>query len=136
MWLVAYLAKLLHLLKFTWFLWPQFLAKFTFLYLRYLIISINAKVLCLINLNERSSLIYKTSARHERHECDTSDTSATQTTRVRHEWKILILTMTRVKTYFHTLTFTIWQVKDYKERENFVLRITFSKCLFSFPKCV
>ena len=29
---------------------------------------------------------------------DTSDTSATTTTRVQHEWKILILIMTRVKT--------------------------------------
>ena len=60
----------------------------------------------------RSSLIYNTSARHERHECDTSatretwvwykcDTSATRTTRVRYEWKILILIATRVKTFSH-----------------------------------
>ena len=43
-----------------------------------------------------SNLIYNTSARHEGHECDTS---ATRTTRVRHEWKILITT--RVKTFSH-----------------------------------
>ena len=75
-----------------------------------------------------SSLIYNTSSRHEWHECDTSatrmrhecDTNATQArhecytndtsvTRVRHEWTILILIATRVKTYFYTLIFTIWQ---------------------------
>ena len=100
----------------------------------------------------RSSLIYNTSARyerHERHECNTNatlatrarherqmcDTSATITTRVQHEWKILMLITTRVKTY-HTLLFTIWQVKDYKERNNFILRTTFWKCLVSMPKCV
>ena len=33
----------------------------------------------------RSSLIYNTSARHERHQCDTSDTSATQATRVQQK---------------------------------------------------
>ena len=32
-----------------------------------------------------SSLLYNTSARHERHECDTNDTSATKTTQVQHE---------------------------------------------------
>ena len=69
------------------------------------------------NNRKKSSLIYNMSARHERHECDTS---ATQTTRVLHEWKVLILITTRVKTYFHTLKFTIWQVKDYKESNNFI----------------
>ena len=79
-----------------------------------------------------SSLIYNTSARHVRHECDTSDTnttpvwhkwdtSATRMTQVRHEWKILILITTLVKTYFHTLIFTIWHVKDCKEGNNFIL---------------
>ena len=85
--------------------------------------------------------------RHEQHECDTSathvlherhvcDTSVTRTTRARHEWKILILITTRIKTYFYTLIFTIWQMKDYKERNNFILRTTFRKCLISIPKCV
>ena len=77
-----------------------------------------------------------TPVRNEQHECDTS---ASRTTRVRHEWKILILTMTRVKIYFHTLIFTTWQVKDYKERNNFILRTTIWKCLVSiqnaFKKC-
>ena len=77
------------------------------------------------------------------HECDTSDTSETRTTalqhkcgtsatrtiRVRHERKILILITTRVKTYFHTLIFTIWQVSNYKERNNFILGTTYWKCL-------
>ena len=103
-----------------------------------------------------SSLIYNTSARHEQHErntnntiaprvrheqhkCNTSatrvlherhecDTSATRTTRVQHEWKILILITTRVKTYFHTPIFTIWQVKDYKQSNNLILRTKFWKC--------
>ena len=83
-------------------------------------------VLCLIYL--RSSLIYNTSARHERHKCDTSDTnatrkgheqhecdtsatrvlherhecdtSATRTTRVRHEWKIFDFDSNTSKTMF------------------------------------
>ena len=98
----------------------------------------------------RSSLIYNMSARHERNECDTSNTSATQVRHIRHEcdtsatwvwrqWKMLILIMTRVKTYFHTPTFTIWQVKDYKDTNNFILRTIFWKCLIpmqnSFKKC-
>ena len=69
-----------------------------------------------------SSLIYNTSARHERHECDTIE-------------KILILITTRMKTYFHIPIFTMWQVKDYKERNNFILRTTFWKCLVPMPKC-
>ena len=86
-----------------------------------------------------------TPVQHEHYEYDTSetratrvqhkcDTSATRTTRVWHEWKTLILITTPVKTYFHTSTFTTWQVKDYKERSNFILRTTFWKHLRSMPK--
>ena len=57
-------------------------------------------------------------------------------TRVRHEWKKLILIPTRVKTYFHNPIFTIWQLKDYKERNNFILRTTFWKCLTTVPKYI
>ena len=78
-----------------------------------------------------------------RHECDTSASWRTRVrhecymnSRVRHEWKILIIITTRVKTYFHTPIFTMWQVKDYKERDNFILRTTFWKWLVSMPKCV
>ena len=71
-----------------------------------------------------------------RHDCNTSNTRAT---RVQYEWKNLILTMAEVEAYFHTPIFTIWQVKDYKERNNFILGTTFSKCIFpmpnSFEKC-
>ena len=85
-----------------------------------------------------------TPVQHEQHEYDTSearatrvqhkcDTSATRTTRVWHEWKTLILITTQVKTFFHTSTFTTWQVKDYKERSNFILRTTFWKRLDSIP---
>ena len=80
-----------------------------------------------------SSLIYNTSIRHERHECDTI---ATRTIQVRHESKILILIMALVKMCFHTPTFTIWQLKDYMERNNFILRTILWKCLFAIPKCV
>ena len=80
-----------------------------------------------------------------------SDTSATQTARVRHECYKNYTSVTRVKnfdfdndifshkkvkTYFHTATFTIWQVEDYKERNNFILRTNFWKCPFPMPKCV
>ena len=100
-----------------------------------------------------SSLIYYTSVRHKRHKCDKSDTnatlvrgeqqqcytSATRATRVRHEWKLLILITRRVKTYFYTPIFTIWQVKDYKLRNNFILRTAFGNALFPcqnwFEKC-
>ena len=61
---------------------------------------------------------------------------ATQNTRGWHEWKILILIPTREKTYFHTTTFTIWQVNDYKERHKFILRTTFWKCFDPMPKWV
>ena len=63
---------------------------------------------------------------------DTSDTNATRVRHKRHErheWKTLVLITTQMKTYFHTPIFTIWQVKDYKERNNFILRTTFWKCL-------
>ena len=118
-----------------------------------------------------SSLIYYTSARHERHECDTSDTNArrvrleryecdksetrvrrecytndTSATRALHERhecdtseKNLILITTRVKTYFHILSFTLWQVKDYKKWNNFILSTTFGNPSFpyqnAFEKC-
>ena len=106
-------------------------------------------------ISSGSSLIYNTSARHKLHECITSDTNATQVTQIQHKQhecntratrvlhkrhecntRTLILTTTRIKTYFHSPTFTIWQVKDYKERNNFILRTTFWKCLVPMPKCV
>ena len=88
-----------------------------------------------------------TRVRLEQHKCKTSatqvlykwhkcNTSAARTTRVRHEWKILNLIMTQVKTYFHTPVFTIRKVKDYKARNNFILRTTFWKCLVPMPKWV
>ena len=70
---------------------------------------------------------------HEQHQCDTS---SIRTTQVRHEWEILILITTRVTTYFHTPILAIWQIKDYKERNNFILRNTFWKCLIPLPKCI
>ena len=118
-------------------------------------------------LEEWSSLISNTSARHERHKCNTcvtlatwvghewhecytNDTSATLTTRLRHEfytndtslheWKILILITTWVKIYFHTFIFTIWQVENYKEKEQFHSKSYFFgnisfPCQNAFKKC-
>ena len=55
------------------------------------------------------------------------DTSATRTTRELHERrkcdtseKKLIL----ITTHFEPLIFTIWQVKDYNKRSNFILSTT------------
>ena len=92
-------------------------------------------------ISSGSSLIYNTSARHKLHECITTDTNATKVTQIQHKQhecntsatrvlhkrhecntRTLILTTTRLKTYFHS---PIWQVKDYKERNNFILRTTF-----------
>ena len=97
-----------------------------------------------------SSLIYNTSARNERHEYDTGPT------RARHEWrecntnvigalhehtseKISILITTRLKRYFHIPIFFVWQVKDYKGEEQFILSTTFGNASFpcqnAFEKC-
>ena len=70
---------------------------------------------------------------HNRHECGTS---ATRTTRVRYGWKILIFTMRRGKIYSHTPLLAIWQMKNYKERNNIILRTNFWKCLVPMPKSV
>ena len=83
--------------------------------------------------------------RHERHKCDTSETLATgvwhkcytnDTSATRVKWKILILITTRLKTYFHTPIFTIWQVKYDKEGNTFIRRTIFWKYLVAtFEKC-
>ena len=74
-----------------------------------------------------------TRVRHKQHECNTS------ATRVRHECYTNDTSATRVKTYFHTLIFTIWQVKDYKEGNNFILSTTYWNvsfpCQNAFKKC-
>ena len=73
--------------------------------------------------------------RQEWCKCYTSATSVlhenTSVKRVPHEqlkcdtWEnVLILVTTQVKTYFHTHIFTMWQVKDYKARNSFILRTT------------
>ena len=86
-----------------------------------------------------------TSARRLRHECCTSvtqvlhgrnecDTSATRMTRVRYEWKTLFLITRRMKkTYFHTPILAMWLMKDYKEKNNFIRKTTFWKCMVSMP---
>ena len=69
--------------------------------------------------------------RHDRHKCDKS---ATRVLNERHECdtseKLLILITARVKTYFYIPIFTIWQVNDYKERNNFILSTTFTNASF------
>ena len=90
-------------------------------------------VLKIKTIHKRSSLFYNMSAKHKRHECYTNDTNVT---RVQHEWKVLILITTQAKTYFHTPILAIWQVIDYKERNNFIPITTFWKCLVPMPKYV
>ena len=72
-----------------------------------------------------------------RHECYTNDTSATFD--FDFDLILLILITTRVKIYFHIPIFTIWQVKDYKGRNNFVLSTTIRNaslpCQNEFEKC-
>ena len=71
----------------------------------------------------------KTSAtrlRFNQYECNTS---ATWTLRV-------ILITTRVKKYFRAPIYTIWQVKEYKESNSFILRTSFWECLVPMSKCV
>ena len=84
--------------------------------------------------------------RHERHECNTSatlakrvlhettraDTSATLTTGERHECYTNNASAARGKTFDfdndtskNKFSHPIWQVKEYKERKNFIIRITF-----------
>ena len=46
---------------------------------------------------------------------------ATRIRPARHELEISIFITSRVKTYFHTPILAIWQMKDYKERNNFIL---------------
>ena len=68
--------------------------------------------------------------RNERHQYDMS---ASRTTRLRHELKKLILIMTWVKAFFHTLILTIWQMKDYMERKDFIRRTTLARFPAKMP---
>ena len=49
---------------------------------------------------------------------------------------ILILITTRVKTYFHLPIFTMWQVKDCKEGNNFILSTTFENASFPWQNAI
>ena len=92
---------------------------------------------CLTACLKWSSLFYNTIARHERHERHECNTNAIQTARVqdeRGEFRNFDFDKTHVTTYFHISILTIWQMKHYKEKDNFILRITFSKCLVPMPK--
>ena len=77
-----------------------------------------------------------TRVQHERHKCDTSDRDVTQVTQVRHEAKSLILVTIREKICFQTPTLALCQMKNYMERNIFLLRTTFWKCLVLMLKCV
>ena len=99
----------------------------------------------------RPSLFYNMRARDEQR--DTNDKSGTRdsvtrTARVQHEWdtsatqvrhdcEILILIRTRAKIYFHTPILAIWQMKDYKETNSFILRTTLLRShLVPMPKYI
>ena len=90
-----------------------------------------------------SSLIYNTSARHERHECDTSDTSATQ---VRYECYTNDTSATRVKKFdfdncmsknkfSHSYIYYMASERLQGE-EQFHSKYFLWKCLIPMPKCV
>ena len=111
----------------------------------------------------RCSLIYNASTRHMRHECNTrnanvtraqneqhewktSETKATQvrhkcdtsvprTTRARDEWKNFDCDNCANKIIFHIPIFTIWQMKDYAEKNNFNLSTTLLPCQNAFEQC-
>ena len=80
---------------------------------------------------------------HEQYECNTSNTSAAQ---VRHESDTNDTSATWVKNFdfqnetrenmFSHPTLAIWQMKDYKERNNIILKTTFWQCLIPTPKNV
>ena len=92
------------------------------------------------------------SFRHERHECETIGTRAT---RVGYECYTNDTSATRVKNFdfdndkskkiflepyisymANERLLSIWQMKYYNERNNFILITTFWKCLVPIPKCV
>ena len=98
-----------------------------------------------------------TRVRHERHECNTSDMSVirvrhqqhecdTNATRGLHERHERDTSVARVRNFdfdndtseniFLYAYISLWQIKDYKERNNFILRTIFWKCLVLIPKCV
>ena len=104
-----------------------------------------------------TSATQTTRVQHEKHETNTSETrvtqvrhkcntSATRTTRVWHECSTNDRSATLVRNFdfdndtseniFHTPILAIWQMKDYNERNNFILRNTFWKCLVPMPKCI
>ena len=69
-----------------------------------------------------------------RHESDTSKTGVTRfqqgcdtNNAIATRMKIFGFDTTRVKTYFHTPILAVCQMKDYKERNNFILRATIWK---------
>ena len=99
------------------------------------------------HFHTRSSLFYNTSARPKWHERDTIATplcmSAERTTPVWHECvtqdtlatrlKNLILIMTWVKAFFHTLILAMWQIKDYIKRKDFIRRTTLPRFPAKMP---
>ena len=68
-----------------------------------------------------------------RYECYTNETSATRVKKIDSD-------NDTTENIFSQPYIYLWQVKDYKERKNFVLEIPFGKVLFScqnaFEKCI
>ena len=79
-----------------------------------------------------------TRGRQEQHECYTNDTGAT---RVQHEWKILLLIKTQVKTFSHPYIFYMVSERLQGEEQfhtmNYILEMSLFHakiCLKSAPK--
>ena len=75
---------------------------------------------------------YKLTRRNKQHECHTS---AAWKTRMRHEWKVLILITTGVKTFSHSYISHRANQRLQGEKQ-FHSRSTFWKCLVLMPKYV
>ena len=85
-----------------------------FLFFRKALYEVKASILQLnFNIFQWSSLIYNTSARHERHECDTSDTSETRETRMRHKCDTSATRTTRVRHECYTNDRGATRVKNF-----------------------
>ena len=133
---------ILNWVKHSFFLWLS-------LMIMWITITLSVFSIDLVYFASSTSDTNATRATQMEQECDINVTSARQVTRatwVRQEcytnntnatWvRLLILITTQVKIYFHTPMWAIWEMKDYKERNNFILRTNFWKCPVSMPKYI
>ena len=79
----------------------------------------------------------QTRATRVRHEWDTSDTSVTRVLLERHEWKFFDFhNNTSENIFSHPYSSYMANERLHKERNNFIRRTTFWKCIFPMPICI